>query len=264
MRMMKYFMRRPKRPPERARAPKIYSRLITLEREITAMLSIKNRRQATPKKASAPVGPFKTHPKAQGLAATGPTPTPLAASPVLRVHEPKVANHGKQTAKNEAIGRASAIGFSLSICFGLLVMCGVIIVLLFLQLRDLKVEMAVFRQRLAATEANVGKFEKIAQQKTADESRISDAAPRRIPIKLSNDDVKVVRSSIKVLPPKPGVQQKIHVGDAILNAGSAPVPESLVNQLPKLRGAKFLVDQNSAIVIIGEGSNRADAVIEPQ
>jgi hypothetical protein len=35
------------------------------------------------------------------------------------------------------------------------------------------------------------------------------------------------------------------------------------NQLPKLRGAKFLVDQNGAI-IISENSNRADAVIEPQ
>jgi hypothetical protein len=34
--------------------------------------------------------------------------------------------------------------------------------------------------------------------------------------------------------------------------------------MPKLRGAKFLVDQNGAIIIIGEGSNRADAVIEPQ
>jgi hypothetical protein len=33
---------------------------------------------------------------------------------------------------------------------------------------------------------------------------------------------------------------------------------------PKLRGAKFFVDQNSAIIIVGAGSNRADAVIEPQ
>jgi hypothetical protein len=34
--------------------------------------------------------------------------------------------------------------------------------------------------------------------------------------------------------------------------------------MPKLRGAKFFVDQNGAIIIIGEGSNRVDAVIEPQ
>ena len=41
-------------------------------------------------------------------------------------------------------------------------------------------------------------------------------------------------------------------------------PETLVTQMPKPRGAKFFVDQNGAIIIIGEGSNRADAVIEPQ
>ena len=76
--------------------------------------------------------------------------------------------------------------------------------------------------------------------------------------------MKAIRAFIKVLPSKPGSQQKIHVGDEMLDTRSAPVPEPLVKQLPKLRGAKFLVDQNGAIIIVGEGSNRADAVIEPQ
>jgi hypothetical protein len=44
----------------------------------------------------------------------------------------------------------------------------------------------------------------------------------------------------------------------------APVPESLVGRIPKLRGARFLVDDSGAIVIVGDGSNRADVVVDPQ
>jgi hypothetical protein len=76
--------------------------------------------------------------------------------------------------------------------------------------------------------------------------------------------MRVIREFIKVLPSKPGAQQKIQLGEEISDTPSTPVPESLVNRLPKLRGASFLVDQNGAIIIIGEGSKRADAVIEPQ
>jgi hypothetical protein len=41
----------------------------------------------------------------------------------------------------------------------------------------------------------------------------------------------------------------------------APIPASLVDQMPKLRGARFSIDQDGAIIIIGEGSNRVDAVL---
>ena len=90
-----------------------------------------------------------------------------------------------------------------------------------------------------------------------------DGPPRRTPIELGNDDMKAIRASIRVLPSKPGAQ-KTRVGEKVSDTKSAPIPESLVTQLPKLRGAKFFVDQNDAIIIIGEGGNRADAVIEPQ
>jgi len=53
-------------------------------------------------------------------------------------------------------------------------------------------------------------------------------------------------------------------GQEISDAPTVRVPESLVSQMPRLRGARFLADENGAIILIGEGSNRADAVIEPQ
>jgi hypothetical protein len=50
--------------------------------------------------------------------------------------------------------------------------------------------------------------------------------------------------------------------DEISNTALAPVPDSLVDHLPKLRGAKFSVDEDGAIIIVGEGRYRADAVID--
>jgi len=198
------------------------------------------------------------------MAASSANLNPIAAGSIPQAHEPKTATDVKRTSKRGVVRRASALGLFLSICFGLLVICGVIIALLFLQIKDMKADMAVFKQRLAAAEAQIGKFEKIAQQQIVKESTIVDSSPRHAAMTLGNDDTKAIRAYIKVLPSKSGAQAKIRVGDKISDIGSVPVPESLVNQVPKLHGAKFLIDQNGAIIIVGEGSNRADAVIEPQ
>jgi hypothetical protein len=169
------------------------------------------------------------------------------------------------TSKERPIGRTGApVTFFISIYFGLLCICGVMIAVLFVQFRDMKIQIAQWEQNLATTEARLSRVEKNAQQRNATESKIVNAQPQHVPITLGNEDMKVIRAFIRVLPSKPGAQQKIHLGDKISDTQSAPVPESLVSQLPKLRGASFLVDQNGAIIIIKEGSKRADAVIEPQ
>lgn len=105
--------------------------------------------------------------------------------------------------------------------------------------------------------------EKIANAKIIKEASAPEPQSRHTRIMLSNDDRKLIRQFIKVLPPKPGAKQKIHLGDKISNYTSVPVPPSLVDQMPKLRGARFLLDQNGNIVIIGAGSARADAVVSP-
>jgi hypothetical protein len=264
-------MARTQKQPNTARAQKLNSKLIELEREIRAMLRpMRDHRKAAANKGNAIARFFKGVDKNDGnqtraMAASGSNLNPIAAHTVSRAGEPEIATQEKPKAKRQAPGRASALGAFLSICFGLLAICGTIIALLFLQIKDMKVEMTGIKQRLAATEAHLGRFEKTAQQQLVKESNIFDGPPRRIPIELGNDDMKAIRASIRVLPSKPGAaQQKTRVGDKISDARSAPVPESLVTQMPKLRGAKFFVDQNGAIIIIGEGSNRVDAVIEPQ
>src|SRR5262249_15889200 len=260
---------RPQKRPNLVRTQKWNSKLVELEREIKAMLGpIRSYKKTAPNKGSAIARFFKSVGDNGGnqkrtIVAQVSNPT-LAAHPVPRAAEPVIVAPKKAKVKREAGGRASALGVFLSMCFGLLAICGTIIALLFLQIKDLKVEMTGIKQRLATTEAQLGRVEKNALQ-LVKESSIFDSPPRRAPIELGNDDMKAISASIRVLHSKSGAEQpKTRVGDKISDAKSAPIPESLVTQVPKLRGTKFFVDQNSAIIIMGEGSNRVDAVIEPQ
>ena len=148
----------------------------------------------------------------------------------------------------------------ISACLGLVSLCVAMIVALFLQIRDLKIEVVQIGAELAATKSRLAQIEKITQQATVKETiPINQAA--HPPLSFSEADVKIIRQSIKVLPPRPGALQKFHVGDEITDSTAAPIPASLIDQLPKLRGARFSIDQNGAIIIIGEGSNRVDAVL---
>jgi hypothetical protein len=137
---------------------------------------------------------------------------------------------------------------------------------LFMQIRDMKVEIAFLKQHLAAADTHLNRLEATSQEKMIKEAKTPETppSPPHVQIALSNDDMKVIRASIKVLPSEPGAQPKIHLGQDVSNTSMVPLPESLVNRIPKLRGARFLVDENGAIVIIGDGSNRADVVVEPQ
>jgi hypothetical protein len=74
-------------------------------------------------------------------------------------------------------------------------------------------------------------------------------------------DIQIIRQFITVVPPRPGAQHDINIGDELRNLKTTPIPESLADALPKLRGATFAIGQDSAIIIVVAGSNRVDAVI---
>jgi hypothetical protein len=184
--------------------------------------------------------------------------TTVGARPAPRVSEQRPIKR-KIESEGKAAGRISPLGSLLiSICFGLLVLCVMMIAILFRQIRDTKVEIALWKQNLALAQDHLSQLEKIAQQNII---KKPTEAPH-VQISLSNDEMEVIRAFIKV-PSKRGAQQKIHVGQEVSDATAVRVPDSLVSQMPKLRGARFLADENGAIILIGEGSKRADAVIEP-
>lgn len=133
--------------------------------------------------------------------------------------------------------------------------------MLFIQVKDMKLEIVQWERSLSATRARLNQVEKIAEERTVKKTTISGTQSIHTTISLAKADVQVIREFIKVVPPEPGASQKIQLGDKI--SASAPVPGSLVDQVPKLRGARFLIDQNGAIIISGEGSSRADVIIAP-
>lgn len=143
---------------------------------------------------------------------------------------------------------------------GLIGICGILILALFLQIKDMKAKIKQAEIELAATRAQLNRVEKLAQPRT-EPTPTKQAQTIRPPLSFSDADIKVIRETIKTLPPKSGALQKIHLGDKIGGLSMAPIPESLTAQMPKLRGAKFSIDEDGAIIIIGEGSNRADAVL---
>jgi hypothetical protein len=191
-------------------------------------------------------------------------PKPLSDDPKPPSDEPLHIKPNVLERRGRGIGSAVALG--ISICLGLLVVCAIMITALFTQIRDMKREIAFLKHHLAAADAHLARLEEISQQKTTKEAKIFETSspPQRVQIMLSSDDIRLIRSFIKVLPSQPGAQPKVHLGQEISNTSIVPVPELLVGRIPKLRGARFLVDDNGAIVIVGDGSNRADVVIEPQ
>ena len=70
----------------------------------------------------------------------------------------------------------------------------------------------------------------------------------------------MIRSFIKLPPAAAGTAASISVGDLIPEARLLPMPESIIERLPKLSGTRFTVDRNQTIVIVGS-TNRAQFVI---
>jgi hypothetical protein len=271
------------RPRRVVRAPKLKSKLLKLEREIGGVADRIARDRAARRGARKPKNRVATFFSEMGRS----LPAAIeyswyqiitAASSARRVvtigvRAAPTAQHPKTTTPEKNAVAPSRIrmesrnrsGLVLaSICFGLVVLSGVIIALLFLQIKDMKGEIARWQQNLSATQSQLRQVEKTAQQKVDSEVKAAAARARHVPIALTTDESKAVRASIKVIPSKPGTQSKIRVGDEVADPKSAPVPESLTIQIPKLRGARFSIDDNGAIVLFAEGSNRVAAVIEPQ
>jgi hypothetical protein len=167
---------------------------------------------------------------------------------------PAISQTIQPTAKANTLERAL-----ISICFGLLIVAGILVAVLYLQVKTLTTELAMGQRRVAVITARVNQLEKNNQQKPGKDSAPTDQLHTEIA--LSKADLNVIRQFIKVLPAAPGTEQKIHVGDDVSHITAVPVPESLVQLLPKLRGARFSIDQSGVIVLIGDGSNKADAII---
>jgi hypothetical protein len=154
-----------------------------------------------------------------------------------------------------------------SACLALVSVCAVFGVVLIVEFRTLKTDMAKMNYDFATMKARINQLEKVARQIGNEQSEAASnrnapkAQLKQPPLVLGDADVQIVRQFIKVPPPQLGVQAKLSVGDDIAQLTASPIPMALADALPKLLGASFSIDHNGSIVIIGVGSNRIDAVI---
>ena len=149
------------------------------------------------------------------------------------------------------------------VCLGLMSVGAVVGVVFLVQIHGLKTDMAQMAHEFAATKVRLNQLEKVARQTEAEavSNRTAKAQPRQPPLVLSAADIQIVRQYIKVAPPQAGAQPNMNVGDELSELAARPIPGPLADALPKLQGTRFSIDQAGAIIIIGAGGNRVDAVI---
>jgi hypothetical protein len=144
-------------------------------------------------------------------------------------------------------------------------------VVIFVQFGALKIEVASLKRDLAGTAEKLAKLEANVIAVRPGPNAIKDGADARTLASagrtpqtlfvLTQDEIQLIRDFIKVPPPLPGAAPSINVGDLLPDTVLAPLPEPIMQKVPKLLGARLMVDRNSAIVVVSPGTNRVDVII---
>jgi hypothetical protein len=134
-----------------------------------------------------------------------------------------------------------------------------------IEMTGLKRDLAATREKLAKLEANLSAALLSEKMKRGFDDRMlgSTSVTPTIQFALSREEIQLIRDFIKVPPPLPGAAQNINIGDHLPETTLAPLPEPIMEKVPKLRGARYTVDRNSAIVVVAPGTDRADVIINP-
>lgn len=266
--------------PSRWGGSKMRSKLIKLEREISRLTANRTERLSTGHpmtnkgRPSVSAGNIKTTKKRLTASQKGRERTFLMLlrtllSAIRGISVPANARQWKASASTEHAGylarrtsgrTRSITGILFAVSFGLFAMLSILSVLLTMKVKDIEKQIAQSRQELAVMTSQLAIAEKKIQHITSNGSN-SAATNKSVSLSLTDADKKLIRQFITFLPPEPGAKQKIHLGDKIADTALASVPDALVDELPKLRGARFLVDQDGTIVISAQGSDRANALI---
>jgi len=107
----------------------------------------------------------------------------------------------------------------------------------------------------------IAKLEKEAQTLRVATSAAAAPVATMSALSLTQDEVNVVRQFIKVLPSQSAGRMTIEPGQPLGRINTAPLPEAIIEQIPRLAGGRFSIDSSGAIIITAAGSNRVDAVV---
>jgi hypothetical protein len=147
------------------------------------------------------------------------------------------------------------------VCFILIGACGVLLFAAGREVRQMRFDIIESRAQIAVLKDHIARLEKEAQaERLASES----ASPRKVEVNslmLTPEEEKLVRQFIKVLPSQMAGAPTLKVGQPLGTRSTAPLPDAIVEQIPRLSGARFSIDSSGSIIISGTGSSRADAIV---
>ena len=132
------------------------------------------------------------------------------------------------------------------------------------QLDALKNELSGIRRELIGARDRIAQLERKVVEEPA---RQANEAARRVEerprLELTREEVQLIRDYIKIPPAPAGAAATIQIGAVVPPGLLVPLPQQIGEKSPKLIGARFMTDQNGAIVIVSRTSRQADAIVAP-
>ena len=172
---------------------------------------------------------------------------------------------------------AAAAGVSIVGILGLTsVVAAVLGAMAFSQLKSVKADAASSREELMLVQERTTKLERQLEKalqnlehqaqllRAADATgSIKDGRAEPVGLRLSAEEIQLVRSFIKASPVTTEATGTIAVGDELRDMRMLPLPSHIAGKSARLAGGRFKIDRNGAIVISLRKSNKVDAVIQP-
>ena len=139
-----------------------------------------------------------------------------------------------------------------------------------LDLATARGELVVVQDRVAGLEQQVEvasrkqeQQEQLLAARQGQDDRAVEKRGERTAVRLTQEEMQLVRSYIKASPVAPNAAPTMSMGGDLTAATLLPLPAQIVEKLPRLAGARFTVDRNGAIIISLRNSRVADVVIQP-
>ena len=147
------------------------------------------------------------------------------------------------------------------VCFMFVAACGVLLFAAGREVRQLGYDAADSRAQIAVLKERIARLEKDSQVERVASEPTPTPKIEKSSLLLTRDEEKQVRQFIKVLPSQSAGATTIRPGDPLGAMSTAPLPEAIVEQIPRLSGARFSIDSSGSIIISGAGSSHADAIV---
>ena len=190
-------------------------------------------------------------------------------SPVRARRTPQqVAAHGHRPP--QAPPTASALSPSrrdrlesviLWVCVMLVGACGVLLFAAGREVRQLGHDINDSRAQIAVLKDRIVRLEKDTQAEHLASQPRTPPKIEKSSFLITPEEEKLVRQFIKVLPSQGASATAFQPGQPLGAMNTAPLPDAIVEQIPRLSGARFSIDSSGSIIISGPGSGRVDAIL---